>query len=122
MGWIFLAPVLLLSSFILFMTVVAGAKEHREPLQTIQLENNTIEIQRYEFGGAVGVRGIELEQRRRLVPGLYLIKSLDFFPLAYEVTMAVETPSTVKVHAKGSYSDHDHEVDKTYSIKNWVYF
>jgi hypothetical protein len=125
-GLILLAPLLLLSSFLLLFKLVVngllGSTEHTETLQKFQQGSSTIELQRYEYGGAVGVRGLNLEQRRLIVPGLYVVKTVDFFDYAHEGTLSVEEPYTVKVHAKGSYDDSKLEVDRGYSLKPWVYF
>jgi len=125
-GLILLSPLLLLSSFLLLGTVVfdglLGGSERTEPLQTFQLGNCTIQLERYENGGAVGVHGLNLEQRRLIVPGLFLVRSVDFFDSALEGTLSVEGPYRVKVHAKGNYYSYDYQVDKVYDLKPWVYF
>lgn len=126
LGFILLAPVLLLSSFLLLFTLVVdgllGGSEHTQPLQTVQQGSSTIQLQRYDYGGAVGVHGLNLEQRRLVVPGLYMVRSVDFFESAWEGTLSVEGPYIVKVQAKGNYYNNDYEVDRTYSLKPWVYF
>jgi hypothetical protein len=124
-GLILLGPLFLLTSFLLLGTVVfdglLGGRERKEPLQTFQEGSSTIQLQRYENGGAVGVHGFNLEQRRLIVPGLYIVRSVDFFEWAREGTLSAEGPYRVRVHAKGGYSK-DYEVDKVYSLKPWVYF
>jgi hypothetical protein len=126
LGLILLGPLFLLSSFLLLGTVVfdglLGGLEHKEPLQTFQEGNSTIQLQRYERGGAVGVHGFNLEQRRLIAPGLFIVRSIDFFDSAHEGTLSAEGLYRVRVHAKGSYYSNDYEVDKVYSLKPWVYF
>ena len=121
-----LTPLLLISSLYLLGTVVfdglLGPSELREPLQTLQQGSSTIELQDYENGGSVGVHGFNLEQRRLIVPGLYIVKSVDFFDDAREGTLSVEGAYTVRVHAKGNYYSNDYQVDKVYDLKPWVYF
>jgi len=125
-GLILLAPVLLLSSFLLLGTLVfdglLGGSERIEPLQTFQQGSSTIQLQRYENGGAVGVRGLNLEQRRLLFPGLFVVRSVDFFDYAKEGTLSVEGLYKVRVRAKGNYYSTGYDVDKVYSLKPWVYF
>ena len=122
---IFLGPLFLLASFLLLGTVVfdglLGGSERKEPLQTFQEGGSTIQLQRYENGGAVGVHGFNLEQRRLIVPGMYMVRSVDFFEWAREGTLSAEGPYRVRVHAKGGYNKN-YEVDKVYSLKPWVYF
>ena len=125
-GLVLMAPLLLLSSILLLGKVVfdglLGGAERIQPLQTFQEGRSTIQLQRYEDGGAVGVSGLELEQRRPILPGLWMVRSVDFFDHANEGTLSVEGPYTVKVHAKGSYYSNDHTVDRVYRMKPWVYF
>jgi len=123
-GLILLTPLLLLSSFSLLFKLVGpfGRTERTQPLQTFQQGSSTIQLQRYEYGGAIGVHGLNLEQRRVIVPGLYMVRSIDFFDSAREGTLSVEGPYRVRVQAKGNYSSNDHEIDRTYSLKPWIYF
>jgi hypothetical protein len=125
-GLILLSPLLLYSAFLLLGTVILdgllGPSEFREPLQTFQQGSSTIELQNYEYGGAVGVHGFNLEQRRLIVRGLYMVRSVDFFDDAREGTLSVEGPYRVRVHAKGNYYSEDYQVDKVYDLKPWVYF
>jgi hypothetical protein len=121
-----LTPLLLLSSLCLLGTVVfdglLGPSERSEPLQTFQQGSSTIQLQRYEYGGSVGVHGLNLEQRRLIVPGLYMVRSVDFFNSAREGTLSVEGPYRVRVHATGNYDSDDYQIDKVYDLKPWVYF
>jgi hypothetical protein len=125
-GLILLSPLLLLSSFLLLGTLVfegiLGSSERKLPLQTFQQGNCTIQLERYENGGALGIHGVNLEQRRLIAPGLFLVRSVDFYDYAYEGTLSVEGPYRVRVHAKGNYSSNDYQVDKVYDLKPWVYF
>jgi hypothetical protein len=123
-GLILLSPVLLLSSLSLLGTVVVGVggTERTEPLQTFQQESSTIQLQRYENGGSIGVHGLNLEQRRLIVPGLFVVRSVAFFDSAREGTLSVEALYRVRVRAKGNYDSNDYVVDKVYHLKPWVYF
>ena len=71
--------------------------------------DSTIELrQRYENGGAVGIHGLNLEQRRLIVPGLYMVRSVDFFDSAHEGTLSEEGPYKVRVIAqKGNYDSNN---------------
>jgi len=125
-GLVLLSPVLLLSSFLLLGKLVfdgiLGGRERIEVLQTFQEGRSTIQLQKYENGGAVGIHGLNLEQRRLIVPGLYLVRSIDFFDSAHEGTLSEEGSYKVRVIAKGSYDSSDHQVDRVYSLRPWVYF
>ena len=125
-GWIVLAPLLLLSSFLLLGKALfeglLGVTEHTRTLQTLQVGSSTVELQDYDYGGGVGVHGLNLEQRRIVVTGLYLVKSVAFFDSAREGTLTEEGAYAVRVHAKGSYASNDYPIDKIYHLKRWVYF
>src|ERR1700739_3810968 len=75
-GLILFIPLLSVSSCSLLFTVACNrpgaAIERTKPLQDFQLGNCMIRLFRYEYGGALGVHGIVLEQRRLIVRGLYM--------------------------------------------------
>jgi len=76
-GLILLTPVLFLSScFLLFMVACEGphwSGTRIQPLQTIRMGSSTVQLQRYDSGGGVGIHGLNLEQRRLIVPGLFVV-------------------------------------------------
>jgi hypothetical protein len=124
-GFVLLIPLLLLSSFLLLGNLVLGSggrEERTQPLQAFQQGSSTIELGQYENGGAVGVHGIYLEQRRLILPGLLLVKPIDFFDSAQKATLSLDGPYTVRVHAEGNYYSYDFRADKAYSLKPRVYF
>jgi hypothetical protein len=125
-GLILLTPVLLISSgFILIAAIFDGLgrpAERTQLLQILQEGNCTIQLERYENGGALGIHGLNLEQRRRIVPGLYLVRSIDFFDSAWEGTLTQDGTLRVRVHASENYRPNDAETDRVYSLKPWVYF
>src|SRR6185312_221496 len=123
-GLIILIPLLCLWSLLLLAAFVLGADGRAEitrPLQAFQVGNSTIELGDYDYGGAVGVHGLNLEQRRLIFPGLYLVKSVDFFENASEATLSVDGPDRVRIHP-GNDLNKDFRYDKVYSLKPWVYF
>jgi hypothetical protein len=125
LGFVILIPVLLLSVVNLSVSILDALDpdlKRIEPLQTVQQGRSSVQIGRYEHGGAVGVRGVYLEQQRSVLPGLYLVRSIDAFGYAHEATLAVDGPYRVRVHAIGSYNDAHLVVDRVYSLKSWVYF
>jgi hypothetical protein len=126
LGLILLIPLLLLSSGGLLIRLInwglGGALEKTRPLQTLEQGSSFVELGRYSFGGALGVGSIYLEQRRLIVPGLYLVRSIDDFEDAKEAILSVEGPYRVRVHARGNYYSNDFEVDKVYALKPWIYF
>jgi hypothetical protein len=124
-GLILLTPVLFLSSCSLMFTVACDGPHWSmtriQPLQTIRMGSSTVQLQRYDSGGGVGIHGLNLEQRRLIVPGLFMVKSIDFFD-AFEGNLSVEGPYRIRVQATESYGGSDHNVDRVYSLKPWGYF
>jgi len=118
---ILLVPLLLLSSLLL-MGRALFMRERTESLQIVQQGHSTIELQRYENGGAVGLRGLNLEQRRLILPGLYIVRPIDFFDYAKQGTLSVEGTNRVRAHVKGNYDNNEAVVDKAYDLKPWVFF
>ena len=121
---ILLSPLLFISSGLLLIACAGLGRpdERTHPLQTFQQGSYTVQLESYSDGVSVGVHGLNLEQRRLIIPGLYGVRSIDFFDSAREGTLSVEGPSRVRVHAKGSYDSNDYQVDKVYYLKPWVYF
>jgi hypothetical protein len=74
-------------------------------------------------GGAIGPHGVSLEQRRKIVPGLYLVKSLDYFEGAREGTLSWAGRDRVSLHIPvAGYYDDQKNIQREYSLKPWLYF
>ena len=55
-----------------------------------------------------------------IVPGLYVVKPLDFFENAHEGSLSADGAGKVKLHIPQN-AGHQ-EVEKVYSLKRRVYF
>jgi hypothetical protein len=124
---ILLVPVLAVSLFSLLITMtcdVPAAIEHREmsrELSTIRQGRYSVHLLWEETaGGAVGPHGVALQQRMFILPGLYLVKYVDYFEGAHEGSISAE--GATKVRLQMPKRDWQQEVDKVYSLKPWVYF
>jgi hypothetical protein len=74
-------------------------------------------------GGAVGPHGVSLEQRRSILPGIYVVKSLDYFEGATAGTISFVSPDRVSLYIPISGYDRDEtNVQRVYSLKPWLYF
>jgi len=74
-------------------------------------------------GGAVGPHGVSLEQRRSILPGLYVVKSLDYFEGASKGTLSWLGPDRVSLYIPIAGYDRDQKnVQRVYSLKPWLYF
>lgn len=132
-GWlklattIFLGPLLALSLFVLLVTAscdIPAAINHRElsrELGCIQQRGYSVHLMwQKTAGGAVGPHGVALEQRMTIIPGLYVVKRLDYFEEAYEGDLSAEGTDKVRLHIPKSFSHQ--QVNQVYSLKSRVYF
>jgi hypothetical protein len=74
-------------------------------------------------GGAVGPHGVSLEQRRSILPGMYLVRSLDYFEGASEGTLSWAGADRVSLYIPiaGCYQNQKN-IQRDYSLKSWLYF
>jgi hypothetical protein len=132
-GWlkvvttILLVPLLALSMVSLLLTVscdLPAVVEHREmsrQLAYVQHGNYSVHLLWKETaGGALGPRGVLLEQRMPIVPGLYVVKPLDYFEGVSHGSLSAEGTDSVRLHIPKS-NEHEEE-NKVYSLKRRVYW
>lgn len=74
-------------------------------------------------GGAIGPHGVSLEQRRHILPGMYLVKSLDYFEGASEGTLSWAGADRVSLYIPiAGYYQNQKNIRREYSLKPWLYF
>jgi hypothetical protein len=74
-------------------------------------------------GGAVGPHGVTLEQRRTILPGIYAVKTLDYFGGASEGTLSWAGPERVSLDIPvAGYDQNQKNIQREYSLKPWLYF
>lgn len=74
-------------------------------------------------GGAIGPHGVGLEQRRSILPGLYLVKSLDYFEGASEGNLSWTGADRVSLYIPiAGYYQNQRNIRREYSLKPWLYF
>jgi hypothetical protein len=56
-------------------------------------------------GGALGPHGVGLEQRMFVVPGIYLVRYLDYFEGASKGSLSEEGADIIRLHIRKS-NDH----------------
>jgi len=123
----FLTPLLAISTLALLSTVGCDIPAYVKHIE-LDRELSSVHQGRYSVhllweetaGGAVGPHGVGLEQRMFIVPGLYLMKPLDYFEGALAGSLSPEGADKVRVHIPESRSHP--EVDKSYLLKPRVYF
>ena len=124
---IVVTPLLALSVIALGFTAacdVPAVIEHKElsrELSVVRQGNCSVHLLWKETaGGAVGPHGVLLEQRMSLLPGLYLVKHIDYFEGAYEGGLSAEGAHSIRLHIpKENFSQ---EIDRVYTLKPRVYF
>jgi len=132
-GWpkfattILLTPLLAVSLLYFLLTVscdLPAAMEHREfsrELAYVQQGGYSVHLLWKETaGGALGPHGVGLEQRMFVVPGIYLVRYLDYFEGASKGSLSEEGADIVRLRIPKS-NEHD-EVNKVYSLKRKVYW
>jgi hypothetical protein len=124
---ILLVPLLTLALLCLLFTVtcdipaVLEGRDLSRELGSVQQGNYSVHLLSQETaGGALGPHGVALEQRMFVVPGLYVVRHLDYFDGVYEGSLSTEGADKVKVHIPKS--DLHQEIDRVYLLKRRVYF
>jgi hypothetical protein len=130
-GRIALTPVLILSLLLALVFVACGDLQHRLGKESCVQEVARIDQTGYSVhllsdlcsGPAVGVT-LLVEQRMPLLPGLYLVRSVDVFDEASEGNLTVVGPNQIRVQVpKGvEGSNCDQRIVRVYQLKPHVYF
>lgn len=127
-GVIVLTPMLAISLVFLSFNLACGNfGRHPElvrDLSTIEQDGYSVHLIRDTSGGALGPHGLIVQQRRTVVPGLYLFRSVDFLNHATDGTLTAATPDGVRVHVSKAEAGSIWNVksDAAYSLKRHVYF
>ena len=132
-GWrkyfatILLTPLLAVSLLYFLLTVscdLPAALKHREfsrDLASVQQGSYSVHLLWNETaGGALGPHWFALEQRMFVVPGLYVVRPLDYFEDAREGSLSAEGVDLVRLRIPKS-KEHS-EVNKVYMLKRNVYW
>lgn len=127
LGTIFLAPLLSLSLLLLLFSAVFGNfGRHPElvrDLSTVQQGRYSVHLVDDASGGTLGPNGLSVQQRMAVVPGLYLVKYVDFLDDAYGGSLSAQPPDKVRVHISDAirWSRWEHGGEKVYSLKPNIY-
>jgi len=120
-----------LSLFMVFMIILSAGCELSQmnkgcvqELGQIEEDGYSVHLILEDCGGAIGSRLLSVVQRRPVLPGLYLFRSVDLFDGAYEGRMTSVSPNEIRLQiprgVEGSYWKQ--EIDRTYALKRYVYF
>jgi hypothetical protein len=128
--FILLWPMLTLSAILLLGMAacdIPAAVNHRQlsrELCTLHQGQYSVHLAWEETaGGAVGPHGVSLEQRRTILPGMFAVRSLDYFEGATEGSIAFAGPDRVSLYIPIAGFDQDRKnVQREYLLKPWLYF
>jgi hypothetical protein len=71
----------------------------------------------------VGPHGVSLEQRRAILPGIYAVRTLDYFEGAREGNISFIAPERVSLYIPvAGYDQNQENVRRVYALKPWLYF
>ncbi|MGA8273940.1 MAG: hypothetical protein WB919_20420 [Candidatus Sulfotelmatobacter sp.] len=131
-GFVLVTPLLLLCLVMCLITVTCDFYLHPYGKDSCLEELGKIEQNGYSVhlvhdrgcGGALDSGSLDVEQRKTIFPGLYLVRSIAYFDGAYEGQITQSGSSAIHVHVpKGAEGSIWHqEVDRTYMLKRYLYF
>lgn len=130
-GFVLVSPLLLFSLLMILASVSCdfdlrpySKNSCLQELDRIEKDGYSVHLIRDGCGGAMVSFSLSIEQRRQLLPGLYVFRSIDFFDNAYEGTIVSVGENQIHIHVpKGvEGSGWNREVDRTYMLKPHVYF
>jgi hypothetical protein len=130
-GFVFLIPLALFSLLMILVAMGSVACEMHplnkgclQELENIERNGYSVHLMLDECGGVIGGRILTVEQRRPLLPGIYLFRLVDLFDEAYEGEMTPISANQIHLHipmgVKGSFWTQ--EIDRTYTLKRYLYF
>lgn len=130
-GYISIAPALLVSLFLILLSVAWNFDLHpyssgscAQELSKIEEQGYTVHLIRDGCGGAMVSFMVYVEQRRPVFPGIYLYREVDSFDEAYEGEMSSVGNSQIRIQIPRGVegSGWDRSVDRVYTLKRHVYF
>ena len=92
-----------------------------QELQRVEQTGYTVRLIQDECGGPLTGTAVAVEQRMRLLPGLYVIKNVDYIDRAYEGRITVIEANEIHVQIPKGYG-LPAGLERTYTLKRHVYF
>ena len=131
-GCILISPILLFDVLFVLLFVGCGSHElhHYRPdsciqeLGKVEQGNYSAHLLRDCGGGAPVSLTVWIEQRLPLLPGLYLVRTIDSFYGAYEGKLSPVSRDEVRLQIPVGVpgSGWEEKIDRTYKLKRHVYF
>jgi len=127
-GFVLISPLLMLCILMALMMTTCGFDLHPyakgsclQELQRVEQIGYTVRLIQDECGGPLTGTAVAIEQRIRLLPGLYVVRNVDYIDSASEGRLTVIGPNQVQVHIPKGYGLPG-DIDRTYALKRHVYF
>lgn len=97
-----------------------GRRSCMEELGKVDQPGYSVQLVRDGCGGAAVSFMLLVQQRMPLLPGLYVIRSVDILDDTYEGNLTAVAPDRIRLQVEGS-SWHQ-QIDRVYQLKRHVYF
>jgi len=127
-GFVLISPLLILCILMALMMATCDFDLHPytkgsclQELQRVEQIGYTVRLIQDECGGPLTGTAVAVEQRMRLLPGLYVVRNVDYIDRAYEGRLTVIGANEIQVHIPKGYG-LPAGIDRTYTLKRYVYF
>jgi hypothetical protein len=127
-GIVLISPLLILCVLMTLMMATCDFDLHPyskgsclQELQRVEQTGYTVRLIQDECGGPLTGTAVAVEQRMRLLPGLYVIKNVDYIDRAYEGRITVIEANEIHVQIPKGYG-LPAGLERTYTLKRHVYF
>lgn len=127
-GFVLISPLWILCVLMTLMMATCDFDLHPyskgsclQELQQVEQTGYTVRLIQDECGGALTGTAVAIEQRMRLLPGLYVVRNVDYIDRAYEGRITVIGANEIYVQIPKGYG-LPADIDRTYTLKRHVYF
>ncbi len=127
-GFVLISPLLILCILMILMMATCDFDLHPyakgsclQELQRVEQIGYSVRLIQDECGGPLTGTAVAVEQRMRLLPGLYVVRNIDYIDRASEGRLTVVGANEIHVHVPEGYGLPE-AIDRTYALKRHVYF
>jgi hypothetical protein len=128
LGIVTISPLLILCMLMAFTMATCDFDLHPyskgsclQDLQRVEQGGYTIHLIQDECGGPLTGTAIKIEQRMRILPGLYVVRNVDYIDRAAEGQITAVGANEIHVHIPKEYGLPE-GIERTYALKRHVYF
>jgi hypothetical protein len=109
-GFVVISPLLVLCLLTVLVAATCDFDLHPyskgsclQELQRVEQAGYTVRLIKDECGGALTGVAVAVEQRARLLPGLYVVRTVDYVDRAYEGQITAVGSNEIQVHIPKGY-------------------